>query len=52
MVQWWFNSDLIGSYGYYPLVMTHIAIENDHSKFVDFPSQKLVFHLSSSLLKR
>ena len=30
-------------HGSYPLVMTNIAIENDHRKFVDFPIKHVVF---------
>ena len=32
--KWWFNSDLMGSYGMYPMVMTNITMaymENHHA---------------------
>ena len=41
MGKWWFNVDLMGVLmGSYPLVMTNIAMENGHRKFVSFSIEK------------
>ena len=29
----------------YPLVMTNIAMENDHQKFLDLPTKIMIFHI-------
>ena len=41
VLNWWSNHITIFVW-FYPLVMTHVAIEHGHWKFVDLPSYKMV----------